>query len=175
MPTVRCSDHLSCQAHMPPSPAIHIPCHTHPCHACPPATNALPTMHAPCHTHTHALPCIPPCHTHPFPLDRILGTRLWKHYLSATTVEDGNQFRESLKTFILKWNICCIRVYLRFFCAYFTQYDRQFKTAVSVATSIHLWTPNLPIERVSRIEIEDEWSHGVWNSKKKYFWNPVAV
>ena len=39
-----------------------------------------PTTHSPPPTHMPAHP----------PLDRILDTRLWKHYLSATTVADGN-------------------------------------------------------------------------------------
>ena len=37
---------------------------------------------------THAPP--PPRHVPP-PVDRILDTRLWKHYLSTTTVVDGKQ------------------------------------------------------------------------------------
>ena len=96
--TVRCSGRLSCHAH---PLAMHTPsCHAHP----PPAMHApaihAPTMHAPCHTHppamhaphhAHPLPCTPP------PVDRIFDTRLWKHYLSATTVADDNN------TFIWKY------------------------------------------------------------------------
>ena len=93
------------------------PCHAHPCHACPPAMHTPqpqipPAMHAattdallPCTPPaTHAplpcmspLPCMPTCHaclnppaSSPGQKDRILETRLWKHYLSATTVADGN-------------------------------------------------------------------------------------
>ena len=61
-PCHACSHHafpLPC-----PPPAMHAPCHT-----CPPC-------HAPPAMHTH-LPCTPPGQN-----DR----RLWKHYLSATTV-----------------------------------------------------------------------------------------
>ena len=95
MHTVRCSGRLSCHA------APH-------CHAYPPATHA-PTMHPPpcmpppCSPPaTHAppppcmatLPCMLPLAMHPPhacpPVDRILDTRLWKHYLPATTVADGN-------------------------------------------------------------------------------------
>ena len=34
-------------------------------------------------------------------VNRILGTRLWKHYLSATTVADGNKPETSLKRSLL--------------------------------------------------------------------------
>ena len=76
--------------HMPPPyhtcpPAMHAPL---PCIACPP----LPQMPSP------PLPCMPPSrhmspftiHT-PFPMHRILDTRLWKHCFTETTVADGNQ------------------------------------------------------------------------------------
>ena len=36
--------------------------------------------------------------THPLPLDRILDTRLWKHYLPATTVACGNKKYFSLQS-----------------------------------------------------------------------------
>ena len=89
--------------HMPPPPpcmpptTMHAPHH----HACPPA------MHTRCYTGPPP-PCMPPLHhTHPPfamyhapplamhapsppPPDRRNVTRLWKHYLSATTVADGN-------------------------------------------------------------------------------------
>ena len=29
------------------------------------------------------------------PVDRILDTRLWKHYLPATTIADGKNFKET--------------------------------------------------------------------------------
>ena len=87
------------------SPAMHAPCHTYPppC-ACP--LPCMPPMHAP-------LWCMPPCDAcplsrippPPMPLatlsphlvDRILDTCLWKHYLSATTVADGNNQHIYLK------------------------------------------------------------------------------
>ena len=74
---------------IPPLPcmplAMHVPHHTHPLPCMPPyrthpVPHTHPTMHASCHT--HPLP-------HMLPMDRILDTRLWKHYLSATTVADG--------------------------------------------------------------------------------------
>ena len=107
--------------YMPPfhacTPAMHTPCHVHllpcmhPCHACTPA------MHTPCHA-CPPLPCIHPFdrhtllhHTCPLfimhaPLHHTYSPphfathtphcgqndrRLWKHYLSATTVADGNK------------------------------------------------------------------------------------
>ena len=102
---VPCHTCLPCHAHprhtslptMHASPAMHTPYH-----ACPLPHNP-PAMHAPCHT--SPLPCMPPathapCHTWPPalhsphqaspPVDRILDRRLWKHYLSGTTVADGN-------------------------------------------------------------------------------------
>ena len=75
MRTVCYSGHLSYHARTRPLP--HMPLAMH----APPAMHA-PTTHAPCHA-------CPPA-THVPPLDRILDTRLWKHYLSATTVADGN-------------------------------------------------------------------------------------
>ena len=90
----------------------HLPCtppamHT-PCHACLPATHVSQPHMPPCHAclpTTHApLPCMSPCHkcltaiqaphhAHPPLVDRILDTRLWKHYLSATSFADGNNRR----------------------------------------------------------------------------------
>ena len=91
MRTAYFSGHLFCN---------HAPCHTCLCHACPYHT-CPPATHAPYHA-CPPLPCTPPspgihlCHTHhpftihtPFchtclshsPPDRILATRLWKHYL----------------------------------------------------------------------------------------------
>ena len=66
-----------------------------PCHAHPPHHTWPPAMHSPSPaTHT-PLPCMrpschvcPPCHARP--MHRILDTPLWKHYLSASTVADGN-------------------------------------------------------------------------------------
>ena len=94
MRTVRCCGHLSCHTCLLPCipPVMHTPHHAHPCH--------IPH-------HTHPLPCMPPCHAHPAthahchahphhahpPVDRILDTCLWKHYLSATIVADGNNFK----------------------------------------------------------------------------------
>ena len=104
--TARCSDHLSCHAHpcYACPPAMHAPpCHAHPL-LCTPATHAplwhtSPAMHVPLPCMPPAtpapLPCTTPCHTPRYtppatpPLDRILDTHLWKHYLSAATVEDG--------------------------------------------------------------------------------------
>ena len=71
------------------------PQNTHPCHIC------LPTMHAPRHAHPPCHICSP-CHTcppHPTPttmhdpppLWTEFMTHAWEHYLSATTVADGNK------------------------------------------------------------------------------------
>ena len=38
--------------------------------------------------------CLGGVHHQQPPVDRILDTRLWKHYRSATTVADGNKVRE---------------------------------------------------------------------------------
>ena len=104
MRTVRFSDRLSC--HACPPPGTHAPLyHAHPLHhTCLP----LPRMpcfatHAPlCHT-CPALPRMPSfathaplCHTCPF---CHACTCLWKHYLSATTVGDGN------KQVLVQWNL----------------------------------------------------------------------
>ena len=118
MHTVCCSGCLSCHAcspnqthplpcippvmhaptmHAPPAmhaplPYMSLSCMT-PCHACPPATHI-------CH-HTCPPPCKPPamytpnCHTCPSATHAPHGQNdrgLWKHYLSATTVADGNNF-----------------------------------------------------------------------------------
>ena len=94
--------------HVPPPcpPTTHTCCHTYPplcmplCHAHPPPPPH--TMHAPHHTCLH-LPCMPTAMHTPLPhmppptmhatppVDKILDTCLWKHYLSATTVADGNK------------------------------------------------------------------------------------
>ena len=74
MRTIRCIGRLSCHA----CPLPHMP----PCHAWPRYAHPF-AMHAP------LLPCMPPFVTHALPCgqnDRCL----WKHYLSATTVADGN-------------------------------------------------------------------------------------
>ena len=111
MHTVRCSGRLSCHAHPLPlqhtPPVMHapLPCMPLPCtapyHPWPPAMHMLPAIHAPLphmppatHSPCHAcsLPCMPlpppcmPC-VHAPTVDRILNTRFWKHYLSATTVQ----------------------------------------------------------------------------------------
>ena len=73
---------------------------THPLANMPPHHTCPPTMHA---SLCHACPpyhiCPPPLpHTPPFTtqspppsVDRRNDTRLWKHYLPATTVADGNE------------------------------------------------------------------------------------
>ena len=48
-----------------------------------------PAMHAP--PNTRPLSCMPPAIHVPPPVDRILNTHLWKHYLSATAVADGKK------------------------------------------------------------------------------------
>ena len=103
MHTVCCSGCLYC--HGPPP-------HTSPCHACP-----LPPMRF-LAMHTHPLPCkphsprMPPSrHMPPFtthtplhhvcpPVCGILDTCLWKHYLSATTVADGNKTKTKKNKFV---------------------------------------------------------------------------
>ena len=86
MRTVHCSGHPSCYVH---PLAMHAPLH----HTCPP----LPCMpsfatHAPlCHAHPH-LPHMPPFAMHA-PLPPWTDRHLWKHYLSATTVADGNKWQ----------------------------------------------------------------------------------
>ena len=49
-----------------------------------------PAMHAP--PNTRPLSCMPPAIHVPPPVDRILNTHLWKHYLSATAVADGKKW-----------------------------------------------------------------------------------
>ena len=54
--------------------------------------------------------CIPACTEADPPVDRILDTRLWKHYLSATSFADGNN-GHGLKTVTYKQTLisgCCI-------------------------------------------------------------------
>ena len=74
MRTVRCSGRLSCHACPLPYHARLLPCMP-PYHMCPPPEYTSPAMHPPA-THTP-----PP----PFHVDRILDTRLWKHYLMFVT------------------------------------------------------------------------------------------
>ena len=98
--------------------------HAPPRHTCPPATHTLhqapPSPCMPPSPHMPPSPCMPPplpcmlqfvthaaftmhaphlCHTRPPPPppDRRNDTRLWKHYLSATTVADGNKY---LRTYL---------------------------------------------------------------------------
>ena len=82
-----------------------LPC-TPPWHTNHPAIHAPPAMHAPS-CHAHSSPCIPLftmhaplCHACP-PLPHMppgqSDRRLWKHYLSATTVADGKNFINSKK------------------------------------------------------------------------------
>ena len=77
MRTVRCSGRLSCHA-------CTLSCmssfHAHPRHT------HHPPQYMPHTMHTHP-PCMPP----PPTVDRILDTRLWKIYLSATSFADGNK------------------------------------------------------------------------------------
>ena len=109
---------LSCN---PPPPTMCMP----PCHACPPP--CMPPCHTcwPHHAHTplcmpacqmHSLPCMTPtmspcfacpCHAHtppamhtPPPVNRILDTRLWKHYLFPTTVADGKSVTKSSSSYL---------------------------------------------------------------------------
>ena len=106
MCTVHCSGCFSCYAGSPSPPCTPptthapLPC-MHPCHTCPlPCTPPMPPL--PC----TPLPCMPPathtplsCMWHapsamqapPPPLNRILDTRLWKHYISATSFAGGNK------------------------------------------------------------------------------------
>ena len=73
------------------------------------ATHARAPRHAlPTPRHTCPLPCKIPRHTRP-PPDRILDTRLWKHYLSASTIADGNKRFHFIAIFmqemcISEWN-----------------------------------------------------------------------
>ena len=101
MRTIRLSGRLSC--HACPMPHIPLTMHMPPAmHALPPCMllPCMPPTHAPCHTcpPSHMPPSPMPLATHAHPLvDRILDTRLWKHYLSATTVADGNNQHIYLK------------------------------------------------------------------------------
>ena len=107
-PCLTCPPAMHTPCHACP-PAMHTPCHAClPCYTCPLPCTPLPcmppAMHTPCHAclpcYTCPLPCTPPamhalpCHTcphcHTCPPDRILGTHLWKQYLSAPTVADAN-------------------------------------------------------------------------------------
>ena len=73
------------------SPTMHAPL---------PQMPSSPTMHtsrheAPQPPHMPPLPRTPPPN---IPPDRILDTRLWKHYLSATLFADGKMFKDVLRT-----------------------------------------------------------------------------
>ena len=50
-------------------------------------------MHAPCHNAPHTPPAM-----HAPPVDRILDTRLWKHYLAATSLRTVNMKRNKYHT-----------------------------------------------------------------------------
>ena len=66
--------------HMPPAthaPAMHAPATHTPCHTCP-LPHMPPAMHVACHEHPSE--------------DRILDTRLWKHYLPATSLRAVNMW-----------------------------------------------------------------------------------
>ena len=78
MHTVRCSGLLSCHTH---PLVMHAPCHACPLPSTSPAMHPLPPLS----------PCTPPFAMHAPPpwTDR----RLWKHYLSTTTVADGKYIR----------------------------------------------------------------------------------
>ena len=120
MHTVHCSGHLSCDAC--PSLATHPPA-THDPPPCRPPPHMPPAMQAP-HYACPPLPCMPPLPwtpspctppfaTAPFtthapplhyawpPVDRRDDTRLWKYYLSATTVADDNDCTVLSGTFSL--------------------------------------------------------------------------
>ena len=112
--TICCSGHLSCHTFPPPCtpptthaplpcmfpllhtlPAIHTPCHTCPLHHAPP----LPYTSPLCHT------CPPPPHMAPFTMHAPHGQNdrcLWNHYLSVTTVADGNDAEISVRQFRLE-------------------------------------------------------------------------
>ena len=78
-------------------PATHAPCHTWPLPCmCPPLPHMPPSpcmtpfaMHTPFATHAPPSPCTPPLSTCMRPCGQN-DRGLWKHYLSATTVADGN-------------------------------------------------------------------------------------
>ena len=55
--------------------------------------------------------CLRGCTPFP-PVDKILDTRLWKHYLSATTVaDDNNCWKNSKKTSYATWWFYCRRIF----------------------------------------------------------------
>ena len=103
--TVRCRGCLSCYTRLPTPSTMHAPLrptcplpHMPPLlHVPPPSPlhHACPHYHI-CSPSSHTLPS--PCIIPPPTMDRILDTRLWKHYLSVTTVGDGNEF-------LMLWNI----------------------------------------------------------------------
>ena len=81
MPPAMHASHNTClPQYMPPCHACSLP-HMPPCYACPSPHMPLPWMPPPHYA------CTPAMHAPP---DRILDICLWKHYLSATTVADGN-------------------------------------------------------------------------------------
>ena len=96
--------HHTCPPPCMPPPHMS-PCHTHPPPCTPPTMHAplphMPPPHMPPHhthpCHTAPLPCTPLPRTHPLPhmplpspVDRIVDTRFWKHYLYTTSFADGN-------------------------------------------------------------------------------------
>ena len=62
--------------------ATHTPCHARAL-PCPPATHTSPCHTCPCAVHASPCYACPPAKNPHSPLDRILDTRLWKHYPAA--------------------------------------------------------------------------------------------
>ena len=95
MRTVRCSARLYCHACLP--------YHAYPLLCMPLLPCSPPTTHAPCHAHPLPHMHVPQPRTPPPTVDRRNDTCLWKHYLSATTVADGNKImqRDKHKNLIL--------------------------------------------------------------------------
>ena len=99
---------LPCMPPLPCTPsAMHasLPCTPPATHAphppsCMPSTTHTTAMHTPCCAwppamHAPCLTCSP--RRAPLPsVDRIIDTRLWKHYLSATTVADGKNVLQNI-------------------------------------------------------------------------------
>ena len=95
--------HASSTMHAPlchaPSPFPTLPCMPPlPCMPSLPHTPPFAT-HIPPLPHMPPSPCTPPCHACPLTTDRCL----WKHYLSATTVVDGNN-RNPKRKLHLTWH-----------------------------------------------------------------------
>ena len=68
------SDQNTCRTRMHSSRMLTVHCNGRfSCHACP-----LPCI--------PFLPCMPLCHVRPSPEDRILDTRLWKHYFATASL-----------------------------------------------------------------------------------------